>query len=498
MAKKNKFIFIIINCIGVLLHINYEINSSLLIFIFFSLTFNFYVLLNFHQKSSYFNLFLSIFLWLGFYFKFLSVEIFLNGIYPEIADYTVVSFEDKNYALLNSALFCWALIFSLSFNNTIFNYKINKFALSEKFKFNLDRYYVHIISIVLFSVILMALINYIFQIHQKGINIYDPEILYFAPIFKSVLIFGFSSLICLIIFLYNHSSKKIFFLYLFILENFFSSISSLSRGMIFNSFSLLSTFFYSNTQKLGFKVQFKNIMSLFIFILFLFSTSVIIVEKLRTHKGFYPHKTFDLPINESKKIFEINVKQNFEYYYGKTNIFVNDKFEIFTQILLKRFVGIDAMINLAVNKELLSFNYFYNSLDKKYNYKVDDDYKDLDPIQLNDLFLLESNNNYDIVAVKTPGIFAFLFYSGSLTFVFIALFSISSFFYHFEKILLKLNFNNIYLCSLITQLIAYRLCHFGLNPISSLMFFVPIIFIVLSFYIFLNSINIFKYNDSIE
>ena len=57
---------------------------------------------------------------------------------------------------------------------------------------------------------------------------------------------------------------------------------------------------------------------------------------------------------------------------------------------------------------------------------------------------------------------------------------------------INLYFNNIYLCSLITQLIAYRLCHFGLNPISSLMFFVPIIFIMLSFYIFLNSINTFK------
>ena len=480
MISKNKFLYFIINCIGIFLHIRYEINSSLIIFIFFSITFNLYVFLTLHHKNSYFHLFFSIFLWLGFYFKFLCVEIFLNGVYPEIRDFDGLSLEEKNYALLCSALFCWSLILSFFINNQIFNYNVNTYIPSKKFRFYLDRYYIHIIFVVLFSVILMTVLNYIFQFHQKGIILNNPKILYIAPLFKSLLIIGFSSLICLIIFLYNHSSKKIFFLYLFILENFFSSISSLSRGMIFNSSSLLLTFYYSSKKKLGLKVKFVSIAILFFFTLFSFIFSILIVDKLRTQKGFYLNEILDHQIKEVNGKPEIAVKPI---------SFINDKLNIIRNLIIRRFVGIDSMMNLAANKNLLSFEYFYNSFNIKYDYKIGFDYKALDSIQINDFTILSSNKDYVVIGVKTPGIFAFLFYSGSIFFVFFSLFVISSFFYHFEKILLKLNFNNIYFCSLISQVIAYRLSHLGLNPISSLKFFIPIIIIIIMFHIFLKKTN---------
>ena len=58
---------------------------------------------------------------------------------------------------------------------------------------------------------------------------------------KWLLLFGLSTISCILIFLEIKNYKKIFNLtiFIFLLENFLSSVSMISRGMIFNSFSII-------------------------------------------------------------------------------------------------------------------------------------------------------------------------------------------------------------------------------------------------------------------
>ena len=69
---------------------------------------------------------------------------------------------------------------------------------------------------------------------------------------KWLLLFGLSTISCILIFLEIKNYKKIFNLtiFIFLLENFLSSVSMISRGMIFNSFSIIyGVYKFSKKQK---------------------------------------------------------------------------------------------------------------------------------------------------------------------------------------------------------------------------------------------------------
>ena len=65
--------------------------------------------------------------------------------------------------------------------------------------------------------------------------------------------------------------------------------------------------------------------------------------------------------------------------------------------------------------------------------------------------------------ITTPGIVAFLYYTGSKVFVTSVIFLITISIFFFERYIFKL-FNNYILCSLLSQVLAYRLIHFGYMP----------------------------------
>ena len=65
--------------------------------------------------------------------------------------------------------------------------------------------------------------------------------------------------------------------------------------------------------------------------------------------------------------------------------------------------------------------------------------------------------------ITTPGILAFLYYTGSKFFVFVLVFIISIIILTIERYIFLL-FNNLVLCSVLSQVLAYRLIHFGYMP----------------------------------
>ena len=102
-------------------------------------------------------------------------------------------------------------------------------------------------------------------------------------------------------------------------------------------------------------------------------------------------------------------------------------------------------------------------------------------------------NNYTIqYGITTPGIFAFIYYSGSQFFLFVSIFFISLLVFTFERFVYFI-FNNLLLCSILSQVIAYRLIHFGYMPQNTYMLLTSILITI--FGLFLINKLVLKSND---
>ena len=84
--------------------------------------------------------------------------------------------------------------------------------------------------------------------------------------------------------------------------------------------------------------------------------------------------------------------------------------------------------------------------------------------------------------ITTPGIVAFLYYSGSNTFVFLTIFLISFLILTFEKIIFHI-FNNLIICSILSQVVAYRLIHFGYMPQNTYMLLTSVLITILGLFL---------------
>ena len=138
-----------------------------------------------------------------------------------------------------------------------------------------------------------------------------------------------------------------------------------------------------------------------------------------------------------------------------------------------RIFGVDSLMVL-VGKENKSFQVVKDAFKEKFN-----------PGKISFFDQIRSQKTKDVnnTNLTLPSLAGFLYYSGSKVFVFFALILIVILMNLFEKLNILLN-SNIILTSLISQLIAYRMWHFGYAPLNSYKFFVAIIISILMAYFF--------------
>ena len=91
--------------------------------------------------------------------------------------------------------------------------------------------------------------------------------------------------------------------------------------------------------------------------------------------------------------------------------------------------------------------------------------------------------NEVIKSITLPGIIAFLYYSGSLVFVSISLIVITLLMCSIEKIMRYLLGEQLLFISLISQILAYRMWHFGFAPLNSIKLFVAIFITIILVFI---------------
>ena len=162
----------------------------------------------------------------------------------------------------------------------------------------------------------------------------------------------------------------------------------------------------------------------------------------------------------------------------------------FTDIIslsITRWVGIDALLAVSQNKNL-SFNFFLSAWQeekkiKKKSFYIDNFFSRFDYSEF-------EKKNLNIVI--TPGIVAFLYYSGSAMFVFITILCLILFCSAIEMLFLSASLGNIILANIIGYALSVRFIHFGYVPLNTINFFFSLL-VMLIFIIIFSSI--IKKND---
>ncbi len=195
------------------------------------------------NKSSYFEVFFSSYLFLGFWFKYVFSLIFYEGIIYDSSSEQVKSAEIDEVLIIGIFIAIICLISSFINKKIIKKYfnKTNETTEKSFFEnFYLNKRILILLSFLIF-VSIVGFINYKLGIHQRGFlyRIEIPSII--VNLTKWLLLFGFTTFSCFLIHIEIKNQKKIniFTIIIALLEVFVSYTSMLSRSFIINAASLI-------------------------------------------------------------------------------------------------------------------------------------------------------------------------------------------------------------------------------------------------------------------
>ena len=461
-----------------------------LIYFLFSIISFYMIYFSFRKKSLFYENFFGVFLFLGFWFKFSVILSFNLGYGEGIDSAVLISPQNFDDALIVSIFGFLGFIF-YGHLREIYIYYPSKIELT----LNLPQYQKYrslIISIFICLILSVCFANIHFKIYQRGLIGENYHFLISGFIKTSLLYFlSFCSAIILYFDLIRFKKIFILLIFIFILETFFSSISMLSRGMIFNSLALLFAL-YKFTNKLKIDLSLSFFVKILIFLIISFFISVASVNYLRIHfHGIgvdLNDETKIQIINKSSDQFEKSEKgKEIKKSYNKELFDLHTKqsnFKVYNNgifnLIVYRWVGIEPLLIITKNKDQLNFKLFKESLYEKFRPNSPSFYETkfgLKPLGHNQL-------NPKVKGNTLPGIIAFLFFSGSYAFLFFSIFIFCFFASILEFLTFRLLEKNMLASSVIAMTISYRYAHFGYLPKQSYLLFGSIIgLIIMLFFI---------------
>jgi len=468
--KKNNYAFILINIILLFNLVIFFTNIFLVQyavkeFIFFSIisiSYFYYSCLKFRYYT---ELYLSILIYLGFYFKTTFYLIFREvnkiEIFPESAPFSsevTDEFLNKHLSEVFNISSISIIIIFLTFyilNNFIFysNKNYNKCNLKGMKKFfsnhKLKSYFVFAVM-----AFLCISLNFIFSIVTRGSKFQQFDIA--VSILKTFIFFGLYLIVCIFLELENSKKKINKIIFFNIIMGFFISISIYSRAMITDQLVI----FFSIINKIK-NLFFKTIF--FLTIISFFICSTFIVNHMRAAK-------WDIQA----------FKTNNDVQGVKKNV---SKLHQFTALFIHRWVGIDGLSNVVNYKEK-NLNFYLDALKEKKKSGI---------TFYESKFFLKIKEAENYSSSHLPGFIAFSYYSGSILILIITLifFVISMVF--IERIINYLSMNSLIITNYLVFLIVWRIIHFGSYPVNTVYYFLLIIFSV--FCIFFSNKLLHKYYD---
>jgi hypothetical protein len=475
-----------------------EYQGQSYVYILFSFVSYLLIYFGFRKNALFFDSFIGVFLWLGFWLKATVRIIFFDGVplAPHAVEFKSTGTEYDQVLLISTCAFSGIFIASWLRQKYLFIYPDKVDEVCQPGLFNI---YIKYRKLVLFLFVLIfvsvAAINLLLGIYQRG-EISQTTLPYgLNGVLKWLLLFGLASFSAILLKFEYLVAKKTTFLVAFItlLESFFSSISLLSRGMILN-FSSLGYGAVRELRLFKIKLKVRFFLGCFLGFIFLFGSSVLTVNYIRvlssessiTEKPGMESNTEKLTKQVLSSESSITEKPGMESNTEKLTKQRNDLIYLTLQqskmLFVMRWVGLEGVMSVSSypNK---GWDLWREAWQEKYSENITSFY---------DINLINSSYQYvkDRHYVNTPGIVGFLFYPGSYFFLFACMVLISLGASCLEIFIYKFGGKNLILCSLLAQVIAYRFASFGYVPAQSYLLFGAIFLNIVIIYIMEKILNI--------
>jgi hypothetical protein len=425
------------------------------VYILFSVASNALLYLGFRKNAIFFDTFIGIFFWLGFWLKLTIRVIFSDGIFREAVGNFDGSSTAYDQALLVSSCGMFGLICASFIRERVF---FSGYQLAKEYKQNgivsfYSKYRGYILSLFVILFLTVALTNFHFGIYQRGEITQVSLPLGLSGIYKWLLLFGLASVSALVIRCELVIRKDISYTVaiLSLLESFITNVSLLSRGMVLNVSALVYGI-YMSIKINAFQLNIRLIVTSFLIFILLFISSVYVVNYIRTPDA-----------KRSGQIQSQSVK-------------LREASQMAAPLLLDRWVGIEGVMAVSSSPKL-GWDLWTGAWGEKYTENAMSFY---DKTLITSPYLDDDFSKVHFISL--PGILAFFFYPGSFLFLLCGMFLLGIFASLIEISVFKLGGQNLILCALVAQVVAYRLSSFGYVPAQSYLLFGAIFLNLFIFY----------------
>jgi len=409
------------------------------IYVLFAILSNALLYFGFRRNAIFFDTFIGILFWLGFWLKLTFRVAFMDGHFHEpVGDFDGSGAGFDRARVVASCGFLGLLAASVIREKYMFTYPVK---LTEVAQEGLIKAYHNQRRAVLFGFAILfvtvAVTNFYFGIYQRG-SIPRTVLPYGLGLMYSwLLLFGLASISAVIVHCEFTLNKKTSYpvVIVSLVEEFLANVSFLSRGMIINVSALgYGAFRYLKLNSTESQWRFWAV-SFSVFML-LFGSSVILVEYLRSMDPDNPRSIDLVAIGRGTKV-----------------------------LFLDRWVGIEGVMAVSSYPKQ-GWDFWSEAWKETYSNKqmsfydthlITSPYRDMDV----------TKHHY----ISLPGIVAFCFYPGSFPFLFLCMLILGGIAAAIEISVFKLGGGNVILCALLAQVVAYRFAHFGYVPSRSYLLF---------------------------
>ena len=413
------------------------------------------LLSGFTKGRIFFDTFIGILFWLGFWLKFTLRAAFLNGVFNEAVGNFVYSGPACDLALNVASCGIFGLLVARVLREKyFFSYANMKDEVKFKALFAFYQKYrkpVLIAFAVLF--VAVAISNTYFGIYQKGSIPKVKLPLGLGGVYTWLLLFGLASFSAVLLdFEFRLNKRPYAVIGLCLLEGLFSNVSLLSRGMIVNVTSLM----IGTTAHLKRRFVETDLKLKFAFLVMfgtLFLGSVFAVNFIRSSKfTVLANKIGGTSFYSSGNRAMVQTRLNITK--GSTK-----------EVFIDRFVGMEGVMAVSSYPHL-GWDLWTTAWEEKY--------ADSGTSFYDNNLIVSPYINTDFTKhhfISLPGVVAFFFYPGSFLFLFGSMFVLGLLAAGVEYSIYKLGGANIILCALLGQVIAYRFAHYGYVPRQTYLLF---------------------------
>mgnify|MGYP000559868483 CR=1 FL=1 len=424
-----------------------EYQGTTWIYLLFTLLSSALLFFGFGRGAIFFDAFIGVLLWIGFWLKFSLRVAFMDGVFMVPVGSFEGTAQSWDQALLVASCAFAALLLVRFARARLFCYPQN---LAQSTFPGLYAFYLRFRWLVLTGFVVLVLgvgfSNAWFGIYQRGVV--PRTLLPFGlnGVYTWLLTFGLAAFAAVLLrFEFERNREQVWIVAtLALLEGFVSNISLMSRGMILNAGALI----YGGAALFRrVEARLRAGLLLYVGLLFcvLFVGSVLAVNNLRSHY--------------------------FDFAAGGESVAGHTK-----ALFLDRWVGIEGVMSV-IDKDDLGSELFEQALAERFDPAVTSFYDE------NFINSYHSNTDDGRHFISLPGYIAFLFYPGSYAFLFFAVAAFSAFAASLEYLTYRFAGRNLVLCALIAQVIAYRYTSFGYVPMQSYKLFGTIALTILMLYV---------------